>query len=91
MAARKTSPTETQKCPTARRAADPVDEMLSRYVNWRENAAATADAYREWSQAPRAEIDWRFAAYLAALDLEESSADTYALAVADVQHSLHTP
>ena len=90
MAARKTSPTEAQKCRTTRRAADPVDEMLSRYVNWRENAAATAGAYREWSRAPRAETDWRFAAYLAALDLEEFSADSYALAVVDVQHSLHT-
>lgn len=91
MAARKTVPTDTQKRNTAHCTADPVDEMLSRYVDWREHAAATKDAYRQWSRAARAETNRRLAAYLAALDLEESAAGAYALAVAEVQHALQTP
>ena len=90
MAARKTSPAGTQKCTTAHHPADPVDEMLSRYIDWREIAAASADAYRQWSEAPRAEKDRRLAAYLAALELEESAAGAYALAVAGLQRALHT-
>jgi hypothetical protein len=65
-----------------------VDEMLSRYVSWREHAAAVADAYRQWAAAPADEEADGFSAYLAALDLEESSANRYAVLVADVERSL---
>jgi hypothetical protein len=66
-------------CPTA----ELVGRMLSQYVDWREHAAAVGDAYRYWSAAPAADEAWRFSAYLAALDLEASSAGGYALAMAD--------
>lgn len=32
-----------------------VDEMVDCYVQWREAAAAAANAYREWSDAPVAQ------------------------------------
>jgi hypothetical protein len=65
-----------------------VDEMLACYVDWREDATAAADAYGRWSGAPPSEIACRFAAYLAALDQEESAATRYALAVRDLERSL---
>jgi hypothetical protein len=85
MPTRKTSPTSTA---TARVAPDPVDEMMNRYVSWREAAGAASEAYADWRAAPRIEEAWRFTTYLAALDAEETSADNYALAVADVASSL---
>jgi hypothetical protein len=89
MPTRKTSPTITDGSTTASPAADPVDEMMVQYVNWREDAAAVSDAYVEWRAAPRAEEAWRFSVYLAALDGEEASAGSYARAVADVACTLH--
>ena len=70
-------------------AAELVDEMLSRYIDWREHAAAVRDAYKHWSAAKAPDKGWRFAAYLGALDLEEWSARRYAVAVAGVERSLH--
>jgi hypothetical protein len=89
MAARKVSPIGKRQHESAFPAAELVDQMLGRYVSWREHAAAVADAYRQWSAAPAAEESSRFSAYLGALDLEESSARSYALLVADVERSLH--
>jgi hypothetical protein len=65
-----------------------VDEMLSRYVSWRESAGAVADAYERWRKAPPGEESGSFSAYLAALDLEESAAGIYALAVGDLEAAL---
>lgn len=64
--------------------------MMNRYVCWREDAAAVSDTYLHWRAAPRADEAWRFSAYLAALDAEETSAGTYACAVAVVADSLHS-
>jgi hypothetical protein len=69
-------------------AGDVVDKLLARYVDWREDASAVADAYRGWCEAPAGEKTWRFSAYMAALDDEESSAKTYAVEVAEVERSL---
>lgn len=66
-----------------------VDEMFASYVDWREDADAVSDAYTRWSDAPRGERAWRFSAYLAALEQEQSAAKTYALAITDVVRSLH--
>jgi hypothetical protein len=68
-----------------------LDEMLACYVDWREDAAAAADAYRRWSCAPTAEESIRFAAYRAALEQEESAARSYRLAVTDVEDLLARP
>jgi hypothetical protein len=65
-----------------------VDEMLASYIDWREDAAATRDAYTRWCTAPTAEEDWRFSAYMAALDQEESAAARYALVLEHMQRSL---
>jgi hypothetical protein len=61
-----------------------VDDMLDRYVEWREDAVAVAEAYRRWSGAPARERAWRFSAYMAALEQEESTARSYAVLVAGV-------
>jgi hypothetical protein len=65
-----------------------VDDMLDLYVDWREDAAAVADAYTRWSAAPARERAWRFSAYMAALEQEESTARSYAVVVADVDRWL---
>jgi hypothetical protein len=88
MATQKRFPTLTGNAARTRPAVDPVDDMMARYVQWREDAAGVAEAYALWRAAPRAEAAWRFSAYLAALRAEEASAGSYALAVADVVCSL---
>ena len=55
-----------------------IDEMLERYISWREACAAVRMAYQQW-----ADSDWRrrglaYAGYLTALDREEWAARTYA-------------
>lgn len=53
------------------------DEASERYAEWREACAAVDDAYCEWLCAPSDERTAAFAAYLAALDQEESVATVY--------------
>jgi two-component system, NarL family, nitrate/nitrite response regulator NarL len=53
------------------------DEASERYAEWREACAAVDDAYCEWLCAPSDERPAAFAAYLAALDHEESVATVY--------------
>jgi hypothetical protein len=65
-----------------------VDEMLAHYIDWRQDAAAVADAYSRWCFAPGGEEAPRFSAYMAALDREESSAASYAVVVREVEHAL---
>jgi hypothetical protein len=62
-----------------------VREMLSLYADWREDALAVGDACLRWSSAPRAQEPWRFSAYMAALDQEESSARSYRMAIAELK------
>jgi hypothetical protein len=88
MATRKSPLTVTGNAGRALPAVDPVDEMMDRYAQWREDAAGVSEAYVLWRAAPPAEDAWRFSAYLAALHAEEASAGSYALAVADVARSL---
>jgi hypothetical protein len=54
------------------------DEIIDLYLDWREEAAAVADAYARWSGAPAGEEGRSFAAYTAALDREEAAARHYA-------------
>jgi hypothetical protein len=65
-----------------------VDEMLACYVDWRERAAAVADAYSRWSGGRSAEEAARFAAYRAALDLEQAAAIDYGSVVTDLRRRL---
>lgn len=73
----------------AGRGAQLLDKLLACYVDWREDADAASDAYTRWSAAPRADRAWRFSAYLAALEQEESAANSYALAISAVEDSLY--
>jgi hypothetical protein len=66
---------------------DLVEEMVVSYVNWREDAAAVADAYARWSQAGIGEEAQSFAAYCAALDQEQSAAAGYERAVASLERA----
>lgn len=65
-----------------------LDDMLARYIDWREEAASSRDAYQHWLIAPPAEADQRFAAYLASLEREECAAAQYAAAVRVVAQTL---
>jgi hypothetical protein len=54
------------------------DEIIDMYLDWREEAAAVADAYAMWADAPTGERGRRFAAVTAAIDREEAAARSYA-------------
>ena len=66
------------------------DEIIDLYLDWREEAAAVADAYatlggrdRETTRAAR------FAAFLAAIDREEAAARSYADVLANGERLAH--
>ena len=75
----KTRPLRTQS---------PVDELLDRYLSWREECAALAGAFERWRTAPPDERNDAFAAYRAQLDLEEHAAKLYQLSTAAVQDAI---
>jgi hypothetical protein len=64
-----------------------VDELLACYIDWRHDAATVRDAYREWSAESGAQSPLRFAAYMAALDQEQASAERYALLLGKVERA----
>jgi hypothetical protein len=55
-----------------------VDELLERYVCWREECITVKQSYEGWSAADRGEGALAYAAYVAALDREEHAARSYA-------------
>ena len=65
------------------------DEILDLYLDWREEAAAVADAYASWAGAPAGEEGRCFAAYTAALDREEAAARSYADVLASGERLSH--
>jgi hypothetical protein len=65
-----------------------LDELHAYYLDWRHEAAAVGRAYKRWCEAPPADAPWRFSAYLAALDGEESAALTYAQVLAEVERAV---
>ena len=54
------------------------DEIIDLYLDWREEAAAVADAYELWADATADDKAARFAAFTAAIDREEAAARSYA-------------
>ena len=54
-------------------AADPVIA----YAEWRMSCTSVWAAYRQWSNAPKADVDLARAAYTAALDREDAAARVY--------------
>ena len=55
-----------------------VDELIAFYCNWRTECAVVRAAYEHFSGASKTDRGLAFAAYEAALDREQSAADTYA-------------
>jgi hypothetical protein len=74
--------------PLADRAAELVDAMLARYIDWRESAAMVADVHRRWCGDRADGCGQWHDVYQAALDLEETAATAYERAVWHVEHSL---
>jgi hypothetical protein len=58
-----------------------IDEMLNRYISWREECYAVQAAYQRWTDSDRRERRLAYAGYLAALDREERAARIYAVHV----------
>lgn len=54
-------------------ASDPVIA----YAEWRISCSFVWDAYRDWSNAPKADADLAHAAYTAALDREDAASGVY--------------
>ena len=57
---------------------DLTDELIGLYCDWRTRCEDVRASYERFSSAPRAERALTFAAFEAALDREESAAETYA-------------
>jgi hypothetical protein len=55
-----------------------INELVERYISWREASCAVRTAYQQWANSHRAERKLAYAGYLAALDREEQAARTYA-------------
>jgi hypothetical protein len=58
--------------------AELIDEMLERYVDWREQCVAVAETYERWSNGSIDNRKLGFEVYKAALDLEEHASLIYA-------------
>jgi hypothetical protein len=58
--------------------AELIDEVMDRYLDWREQCVALRRAYERWSNRTVSDQRWAFEAYRAALDLEEHASDVYA-------------
>jgi hypothetical protein len=72
-------PTPTTPPPAA------ADELVERYVAWREACTQVRRASAGWGREWASDLRSAFAAYLAALDQEEQAARVYAEQVALVQ------
>ncbi|HEX3803675.1 MAG TPA: hypothetical protein VHV75_12630 [Solirubrobacteraceae bacterium] len=69
-------------------AADLLDRMLFRYIDWREEADTVTEAYQRWSRAEADTQRAAFSVYTAALDREQAAAARYALAVTGLERWL---
>jgi len=65
-----------------------VDEIIERYVDWREECAAVRASYQYWSSSEPAESRMAFAVYNAVLDREECAAAMYAGAIGSLERFL---
>ena len=54
-----------------------LDDLVDRYVGWREACALVAETYDSWRLAAREDRTPAFGEYVAALDSEEQAADLY--------------
>src|SRR5579863_7861086 len=56
---------------------DLVDELVDRYLCWREECVSVQSSYDNWMRAAAAEQRLAYSAHVAALDREERAAVTY--------------
>jgi hypothetical protein len=60
------------------------DALIEHYVSWREECAAVASSYENWSRAESGDRALAFSAYVAALDREELAATSYRRLIAEI-------
>ena len=65
-----------------------VDEMIQRYVEWREECDGVRAAHDWWTGSPISERRTSCAVYAAALDREASAADEFAAALGRLKRCL---
>jgi hypothetical protein len=63
-----------------------LDEAVDAYFAWRDECVAVWEAYGRWKSAPKADAPLAFAAYTAALDIEEQASVVCASAIGRVGH-----
>ena len=65
-----------------------IDRALDTYVEWRETTDTVADTYERWCAAPASDEATRFAAYMAALDQEQTAAGMCAESISELERWL---
>jgi predicted lipoprotein len=65
-----------------------ADEVIETYVSWREACVAVERSYAEWCRALRDDRRLAHAVFVAALDGEETAAETHREAVEHVVRAL---
>jgi hypothetical protein len=65
-----------------------ADEVIETYVTWREACAAVDHTYADWCRSPRGQRRLAHAVHVAAVDREESAAQTHREAVERVGREL---
>ena len=66
-----------------------TDKAFQLYLEWRDETSTLERAYDHWVKAVRAERQFAFAAYMAALDREEHAAVRYEGAIFEAERLLH--
>jgi hypothetical protein len=62
--------------------------VLTTHVAWRETTDAVADSYGQWCIAPTSERAPRFAAYISALDQEQTATGMHAELISELKRWL---
>ena len=62
-----------------------IDALIRHYVSWREDCAALASSYENWTCAESGDEGLAFSAYVAALDREELAAASYRRLIAEIE------
>jgi hypothetical protein len=65
-----------------------VDQALATYIDWRGTEQAVTHAYQRWSAGALTDKATRFAAYMAALDQEQTAAGEYARSISELERWL---
>jgi hypothetical protein len=65
-----------------------ANEAFDCYLAWRSECAVLEAAYRRWLQAPRPDVAFAYAAYMAALEREECAAGRYHTVVTEAEDLL---